>query len=126
MERKNVRVAIWINPADTALNFKFWSPETDLVRMTSIDLSKDKPAEEVARDIKWAIEAGMNKLIREVLHPDECHCDWKSRDREKDELIGPKKGRSIHPFTGQMQDWEYNLYRCHKCGKEWLDAPLIA
>ena len=125
MDKNDVKVAIWTDPADTELNFKFWSPETDLYRTASITWDKNRPADLVASDIKYFVQSNVDQLISEVNHTDQCHCPWEDRDRKKDKKIGTKKGRSVHPFSGHMRDWEYDLYVCSKCGKEWLDAPLI-
>lgn len=124
---KDVKVAIWTEPDGPALHFKLWSPKTDLIKVFSMTWRKETPAEDVAEDIETELSWRTEQFHYEYTHPEECHCPWDERDKKKDEKIGTKKGRSVHPFMGgAARDWEYDEYICHKCGRKYLDAPLIA
>jgi hypothetical protein len=78
------------------------------------------------------VEAEIEKEKQEIRekHPEDCHCSWEagfSRDINKDEYIEHKMIKSSWPFPHpDNPSHAYAIYKCHRCGKRYVDAPAMA
>lgn len=71
-------------------------------------------------------KARRKEVVNKSKYPDACFCAHSER-KESDEYVresSPLYG--TYDFYHQGEPFMYPVKRCSKCGKEYLDAPLMA